>query len=209
MLTDHKVRSLIAPQLERIATAERSKFFGDRLGGVRAAAAIVLLTKRSAENGGPLKLELSSARRIGAPAVVSYRPLKLEFDRTIWTKALLTEDPDLNYIAAHELGHITLHNHDAQPYSGVKKGWIDFEQQSAEWQANKFADYFLITNQELLHYISPDVIAGVCKVPLDVAERRFLEVATMAECCCQQCFGTRVYRICLDHFCWTCRQSFM
>src|SRR5271157_2843802 len=144
MLTDHKVRPLNAPQLKQIASAERANFFGDRLGGVRAAAAIAQLTKRSAENGGPLKLELGNAGRIGAPAVVSYRPLKLEFDRTIWTKALLTDDPAANYIAGHELGHITLHNHDAQPYSGVKKGWIDFEQQSAEWQANKFADYFLI-----------------------------------------------------------------
>ena len=69
-----------------------------------AAAAIVQLTKRSAENGGPLKLELGNAQRIGAPAVVSYRPLKLEFDRTIWTKALLTDDPGANYIAGHELG---------------------------------------------------------------------------------------------------------
>jgi IrrE N-terminal-like domain len=193
----------------RIASDERVKFFGDKLGGVRAAAAIVQLTKRSAESGGPLKLELGNARRIGAPAVVSYRPLKLEFDRAVWTKALLSDDPDANYIAGHELGHIVLHNHDAQPYSGVKKGWIDFEQHSAEWQANKFADYFLVTDQELLRFISPDVIAKFCKVPLAVAERRFLEVARMAQCCCQQCFGTRVYRIRLDHFCWTCRQSFM
>ena len=69
-----------------------------------------------------------------------------------WTKALLTDDPCANYIAGHELGHISLHNHDAQPYSGVKKGWIDFKEQSAEWQANRFADYFLITDEELTKY---------------------------------------------------------
>jgi hypothetical protein len=176
---------------------------------VRAASAIVELTKRSIENGGPLTLVLSSTRRIGAPAAVSYKPLMLEFDKIIWTRALLSDDPQANYIAGHELGHITLHNYDAQPYSGVKKAWINFEEESAESQANKFADYFFITDEELAHYISPDVIAGVCKIPLEVAERRFLEVATMAECCCKGCFGTRVYRIRLDHFCWTCRESFM
>jgi hypothetical protein len=209
MLFDHKVGPLTGPQVKVRASAERVRFFGDKLGGVRAASAIVELTKRSVEIGGPLRLELGNAKRIGAPAAVSYRPLKLDFDRTIWAKALLTDDPEANYIAGHELGHIALHSHDAQPYSGVKKGWIDFEELSAEWQANKFADYFLVTDQELMHYISPDVIAKICRAPLAVAERRFLEIAAMAECCCQKCFGTRVYRIRLDHFCWTCRESFM
>ena len=61
-------------------------------------------------NGEFLKLEFRKARKIGAPAVVSYRPLKLEVDETVWTKALLSSDSETNYISAHELRHIVLHN---------------------------------------------------------------------------------------------------
>ena len=91
----------------------------------------------------------------------------------------------------------------------MRKGWIDFEEESAEWQVNKFADYFLVTDEAVKYYISPDVIAQECMVPLSVAERRFLELAMYAECSCPECFGTRVFRIGLDHFCWTCRTSFL
>jgi IrrE N-terminal-like domain len=209
MLTDHKVRPRTFLQIKEIARDIRSKLCGDGVGGVRAANAILRLTNEVQVEGQSLKLELRSSKKIGAPAVVSYRPLKVEFDRAIWTKALLSKDGPANYIAGHELGHIVMHNHDAQPFSGVKKEWIDFQEQSAEWQANKFAACFLVTDREIEHYISPDVLSQICMVPLDVAERQFLEIAQLAETCCQECCGTKVYRVRSDHFCWTCRKSFM
>lgn len=209
MLKDHKVIAREAWQIKAVAEAVRNKLYGDRLGHIRAADSILTFTRELKVNNEFVKLEFRSASKIGAPAVVSYRPLKLEFDRIAWTRALLANDLETNYIAAHELGHIMLHNHDAQPYSGAKREWIDFEEQSAEWQANKFADYFLVSDRDVEYYISPDVISRVCQVPLSVAERRFLEIAKYAVCSCQECFGTKVYRIRLDHFCWSCRTAFM
>jgi hypothetical protein len=209
VLTDHKVAQRNAPEIKRDAIGVRNKIFGDKVGSVRAANAILKLTRVENKNGERLKLEFRSAAKIGAAAVVSYSPLKIEFDRAVWTKALLSNDADANYIAAHELGHLILHNHHAQPYSGVKKGWISFNEESAEWQANKFADYFLVLDEDVYRYISPAVIAEYCQVPKDLAERRFLELATMAECSCSNCFSTKVYRLNCDHYCWNCGHSFL
>jgi hypothetical protein len=209
MLSDHKVRPRTYQEIRQLAENIRSKLCGDGVGVVRAANAILRLTNDLKIDGQSLKLEITNLKKIGAPAAVSYGPLKLEFDKTIWTKALLFNDAGANYIAAHELGHIAMHNHDAQPFSGVKEDYIDFKEQSAEWQANTFADCFLIIDSQIEHYISPDVLSKVCMVPLDVAERRFLEFAKPAETCCPDCFGTKVYRLRSDHFCWKCRKSFM
>jgi Zn-dependent peptidase ImmA (M78 family) len=209
MLSDHKVRPRTALEIKQIAKYIRSKLCGDGVSGVRAAGAIRQLTNEVKVSGEFLKLELRNSNKIGAPAVVSYRPLKLEFDKIVWAKALLSRDVGANYIAAHELGHIVMHNHDAQPFSGLKQNYIDFEELSAEWQANRFADCFLVTDREIDNYISPDVLAQVCMVSLDIAERRFLDVAGPAETCCPDCYGTKVYRLRSDHFCWTCRKSFM
>lgn len=209
MLTDHKVSQRNAPQIKTEALKVRKRLFGDEVYGIRAANAILKLTQEENESGERLKLEFRSATKIGAAAVVSYHPLKIEFDRAVWTKALLFKDPDANYIAAHELGHLILHNRYAQLYSGIKKAWIPFVEDSAEWQANKFADYFLVLDGDIYHYISPAVIAQYCQVPTNVAERRFLEIAKMAECSCPECFGTKVYRLNSDHYCWGCGNSFL
>ena len=167
MLTDHKVRPRTALEIKQIAQDIRSKLCGDGVSGVRAAGAIRRLTNEVKVGGEFLKLELLNSKKIGAPAVVSYRPLKLEVDKMAWAKALFSRDVAANYIAAHELGHIVMHNYDAQPFSGLKQNYIDFEELSAEWQANRFADCFLVTDREIDNYISPDVLAQVGIGPLD------------------------------------------
>lgn len=209
MLTDHKVASRDAAQIKASAVVVRKELRGQSLVGVNAANAVLQLTKRPNKSGECLTIEVKSAGKIGAPAVVSYVPLKLEVDRVVWNKALLSVDPDANYVIAHELGHVVLHDYHAQPYSGVKRDWIDFKEQSAEWQANRFADCFLVSDEEIIEYVSPDVIATKCRVPIDVAERRFHEIAKLAEFSCRECFGTNVYRIRTDHFCWSCRRSYL
>jgi hypothetical protein len=208
MLTDHKVSQLNLEQIKAIANYHRSKLFGDLEGGIRAANAILWMSRVPNAKGERLKIVLSSETKLGAPAVVSYRPLKIEFDRAKWPKASLSKDKETNYIAAHELAHLILHNHDAQPYSGIKKPWISFNEDSAEWQANTFADHFLVRDSDVYKYISPDVIADICQVPLEAAERRFRELAKTGQCCCEACFNSRVYRINTDHFCWSCRKCF-
>jgi hypothetical protein len=208
MLKDHKVRPLTKDDIKSVAASARVELLGSLRGPVRAATAIRELLNRS-HRGQKLKLEISTVRKIGAPAAVSYAPLKLEIDGKIWTKALFSKDADSNFIAAHELGHIYLHNHDAQPFSGVRKGWVDFDQQSAEWQANTFADYFLIPDEEIFEFIAPAVVSAVCQTPKSAADRRFFQVAELAQCCCEKCLGTNVYRIRSCHFCWSCEACFM
>ena len=209
MLMDHKVRRLTAPEIKEVARRYREKFFGNTLGPVKVVKAIIKLSQGRDSRGDQLKIEISSLSKLGAPAVVSYNPLKIEFDRKLWTKALLSDDPEANFVAAHELGHIALHNNDAQPYSGVKKKWIDFDEESAEWQANKFADYLLVTDDQIQHTITPELIAAICNVTEEVASRRYFEIAKPAQCCCERCYGTRVFRIISIHSCQECGHKFM
>jgi hypothetical protein len=209
MLTDHKVPPRYRNEIKIDAIDYRKRIFGDKIGGIRAANAIIKLTQEYNKNGQPWKLEFRNASKMGAPAIVSYRPPKVEFDRNVWTKALLAKDPTTNYIAAHEIGHMLLHNHDAQPYSGIKKDWISFNEESAEWQADTFADYFLVIDDEIYGNILPSLIADSCQVPRKVADRRFFELAKVAECSCPKCCGSRVYRLRNDHVCSECWHVFM
>jgi hypothetical protein len=118
VLRDHKVRPRTSEQIKSIAASARLELLGNVEGAIRAGTAIRELLSRS-HNGQRLTLEVSTARKIGAAAAVSYSPLKLEIDGKVWTKALLSKDVESNYIAAYELGHIYLHDHHAQPFSGA------------------------------------------------------------------------------------------
>jgi hypothetical protein len=98
-------------------------------------------------------------------ARVEFRPrLELHIDRETWRLAEQGE-PRARFIVAHEVGHIILHQDDAKHFSNdprlqTKAAKIDDQEHSAEWQANTFASYFLLTDRVLESYDSlEDIIA--------------------------------------------------
>jgi hypothetical protein len=92
-------------------------------------------------------------------AWVEFRPnLTLHVDREVWRLAQQGE-PRARFILAHEVGHIILHQDDAKHFSSdprlqTKAAKIDDKEHSAEWQANTFSSYFLITDRVLESYDS-------------------------------------------------------
>lgn len=105
------------------------------------------------------------------PAYVEHNPAILHCDHETWDDALIGE-PKARFIVAHELGHVLLHDHYAQPFTehGQKSIWM--KEEFGEWQANTFADYFLVSDAAIERYFTPTSIAIYCGVEKDVALRR-------------------------------------
>lgn len=122
---------------------------------------------------GPLQIKFFDMQEGEKPAFVTYNPLALHVDREIWELADIG-DPTARLILAHEIGHILLHDHHAQGFSDDPTRQVKFAQKEerAEWQANTFASYFLVTRAVLGSYSSPLEIANCCNVPLSLAEDR-------------------------------------
>lgn len=134
-----------------------------------------LLTKRK----GKLQIkffELENEQ--DAPAYVTIDPLTLHIDQETWDLAKLGE-PFSRLVIAHEIGHIVLHGHyeKAAFSNDPKVRFKAFPQEnSAEWQADTFAGYFLLPDNLVAAFNSPAEIAAACSVPLDLARKRFMEV---------------------------------
>jgi hypothetical protein len=80
------------------------------------------------------------------PAFVTYQPRRiLHIDREIW-ELMRQGEPEARYIGGHEAGHLVLHDHRAQAFSGDPELQIKFasNEYSAEWQADRFADHLLL-----------------------------------------------------------------
>jgi hypothetical protein len=124
----------------------------DRVPGFSVAQCIRRLTQEDILPTG--KLVLTFERRpIESPAYVKLPERILYADPEFWEEC---QDnlPDLRFILGHEIGHIFLHDHYAQPYSGLSsRAWLPEE--SAEWQADRFSDYFLVSDDEITRYVAP------------------------------------------------------
>lgn len=98
----------------------------------------------------------------------------LHIQKEIWEHAKLG-DPFSNYVLAHELGHIILHDSNAQPFSSSLDPRMKFlhADESAECQADLFADNFLVPDRIADAFLSAVEIAHACNVPLECAERRY------------------------------------
>jgi Zn-dependent peptidase ImmA (M78 family) len=86
-------------------------------------------------------------------AYVTHNPPILHINQGVWEEAKLGE-PEARRIVAHEIGHLVLHDHYAQPFSVDESAQIKFVQKEerAEWQANAFASYFLLPSRVLASY---------------------------------------------------------
>lgn len=99
-------------------------------------------------------------------------------DPTIWLSNSIYErlcvgDAHANYVAAHELGHLFLHSDQTPGYA--KKNQYD-ERIDPEWQADRFAEMWLMPADGVRRCRSASHVAAKYNVPDDIAERRFNEV---------------------------------
>lgn len=132
----------------------------------------ILAARYSAKGG--LEIEFyKSEEQLPERASVSFEPLTLRILKKIWTDAK-AGFPYARHIVAHEVGHILLHDKTAIAYSETKAAQLRFvqDEESAEWQANMFADYFLVPDFIALKLRDGDLIEGLCVVDSSLAERR-------------------------------------
>ena len=128
------------------------------------------LARREILKTGRVVIKFMSVLVGKTPAYVTYNPTTLHVDFDIWMEADQGE-PFANFILAHELGHVILHDHSAQPYSGKSSKAWDKEEDS-EWQADCFADELLLTDEQATQYATPLEISIHYGIPKEVAQRR-------------------------------------
>lgn len=87
--------------------------------------------------------------------------------------ALCDGDPEARWIAAHELGHLILHTHQTPMHA---KRTRNDDRVDPEWQADRFADYWLAPTEGVQRCRSPRHLAAKYGVTAEVAERRYNEV---------------------------------
>jgi hypothetical protein len=125
---------------------------------------------------GPLKIEFYDREFTqDDPAFVTFGPLILHVDRTIWADAKIGEEY-ARFVIAHEVGHIVLHDHSAKGFSNDRSAQIRFadDGQSAEWQANTFAGHFLVPELVVKKFRDVSRIAIYCQAPEKLALDRVL-----------------------------------
>lgn len=128
------------------------------------------------EKKGSLRIHIFDLpNKYDEPAHVTYRPPTLHIDRKIWTAAKNGDD-HFRYIIAHEIGHLILHDHDAKSFSSDPSLRIQFAEQeySAEWQANTFADHFLVPAEAVEKFRDELLLSMICNVSVAVARRRLV-----------------------------------
>jgi Zn-dependent peptidase ImmA (M78 family) len=82
------------------------------------------------------------------------------------------------FTLCHELGHLLLHPEAPSPRMATrnKPAPIDDFRKSAEWQANKFAAFFLMPEFIVRQFASAEEVSEHCKVSIEAARNRFKEV---------------------------------
>ena len=113
------------------------------------------------------------------PAYVTFRPLVLHVEAETWDFAR-QDDPSARYVLAHELGHMVLHDHHPKAFAtgAVKYNLYGLQDWSAEWQANMFADCFLLPDHVVRRHITIEDVMITCGVTRSLALRRWRRLAT-------------------------------
>lgn len=160
------------------------------------------LIQRPKHRGGRLAVKFMTEDS-PLPAKVSFDPLTLHVRVDVW-RAAQTDEPWARWILAHECGHLILHDNYAKGFAieGSARIPLDEQERSAEWQADRFADYLLMPTEILERLISPHDVAVRAGVEPQHAFRRFQQVSQFwerhgkqyGEQCCQ-CYNFSLSRI--------------
>ncbi len=179
MRSDYKVEYRREETIKEIATAFLSAHGVARSGGsfdiaefVETTLAYYCKKKRKAE----LRIFLfDRANKYDEPANVIFGPgvITLYIDRRIWADAKMGDEYS-RFVIAHEIGHIVLHDHNAKAFSSDLSLRIKFAERehSAEWQADTFAEQFLVPDEAARRYPNEGVLSTMCGVSLALARKR-------------------------------------
>lgn len=88
-------------------------------------------------------------------------------------EALAIGEPNACFVAAHEFGHMALHSHQTPVLA--KRAYKD-HRFDPEWQADRFADYWLTPTEGVRQCRSANHVAAKFGVSDEMARRRFDEV---------------------------------
>ena len=99
-------------------------------------------------------------------------------ERTIYLsdstyESLAKDDPEARHTAAHEFGHMVLHSHQTPVMAKRITNDLRFD---PEWQADRFADYWLMPTEGVRKCRSANHVAAKYNVSIELAARRFDEV---------------------------------
>jgi IrrE N-terminal-like domain len=81
--------------------------------------------------------------------------------------------PEARFVAAHELGHLVLHS---QQQPALARRSLNDDRVDPEWQADRFADVWLMPRAGVAKCKSANEVAARFTVPIEAAERRFAEI---------------------------------
>jgi uncharacterized protein DUF955 len=205
-LRDHKVKSRTEANIEKEAEYFRYTTRSSHDSAFNIADAVRHICRFDPYCWGGLEIKFQSAASPSPAFAVlgNQRELWVQYD--IWQEAE-EGDPSARFIVAHELGHLILHDHYAQPFSGIKSKWITFDEESGEWQANKFADHALVLARDINSFITPRSIAINCGVEYEVARRRLGKKLSLSGESCPHCGGLTMVRNGTCQICDTCGTS--
>lgn len=138
--------------------------------------------KKQLRGKGTLQIKFYGIEDLPERACVTFNPLTLHIVETIWNDAHLGK-PYARFIVAHEVGHMVLHDEFAVAFSDDKAAQLNYvqDEESGEWQANTFADHFLVPDHVARKLKARDIIAGLCVVDDSVAERRLRDLGSVKE----------------------------
>jgi IrrE N-terminal-like domain len=134
---------------------------------------------RGMKRKGRLHIELIDDDAGKSPAYVEFSPkLKMYVRKTVWARFQKGYSKE-RVIIAHEIGHILLHSDEAKQFSRDPALQIQFadDEDSAEGQANLFADHFLIPTPLGQQIRDGNRLAFVCNVPDGFAFDRLAAIA--------------------------------
>jgi hypothetical protein len=177
--SDHKVLFRREEAIEEIAAEWRREAGNYNSGYFNIVDFVEEVLSRKLKKR-PLFISFFDTGADDEPAYVTFKPSTLHVDSEIWGLARIG-DPYARYIIAHEVGHLVLHDHDAQAFSNDPNDQIIFESMnevSAEWQANTFARYFLLPTHIVASIGSTEELVNSCGVYTNLARDRLAAVQT-------------------------------
>jgi hypothetical protein len=190
--------------------ADRARNVLDSVGhsDFRIAEGIRRITEYPVLKCGKVQLKLFAAKPNEALAFVQFKPfVALNVDRDLWDEAE-ENFPWARKVLAHELGHIALHEHYTPTFSGEKDKWIPINERSGEWQADRFSEYYLVHDCDILHHVTPNRIANYCAVEYDLAVRRLGPRFTFSGEICPNCGQIRLIQHGISFICDDCEHEF-
>jgi len=190
LFTDYKVKFRSETFIADVARACRK--IGTKLGSRYVDLQVILVelqahgvesiyTIPGMKKKGRLTIEIVDDDQIQTKAQVQFSPrLILRVQKGVWKKFQEGRSREREIIA-HELGHILLHNDEAKPFSQDGTKQINFadDEDSAEWQAHRFADHLLIPINVALEINDVHRLAFACNVTELFAAERLDAVKTI------------------------------